>query len=125
MRKLVRAGRCRALRGAIWVSPHLGGGGIYCAVDLLLSGSRLFSNISPSVYNNEEPLHYNDTVHIQYYITNSIILYTNYISKELLHYSVYIFWINKMQTQYSNKLLLPNPVYIIIHRPIIPVISST
>ena len=27
-------------------------------------------------------------------------------------------WINEMQTQYSNKLLLPNPVYKIIHRPI-------
>ena len=50
----------------IGIDGARGGGGIYCTVNLMLSGSRLFSNISPSVYNNEEPLNNNDTVHILY-----------------------------------------------------------
>ena len=35
--------------------------------------------------------------------------------EKLLHYFVLSFWIDKRQTQYSNELLLPIPLYIIIH----------
>ena len=31
-------------------------------VIFMISGSRLFTNISPSVYNNEELLNYDDTI---------------------------------------------------------------